>query len=376
MSRMRDTPGGEAPPGVSPRGGTPPLRRHLATLAVLALVLSACNPIYVARAGWAQARILSSRVPLTEVMTDPATDPVTRGKLRLAWDARQFAIDSLGFRNAGDAYTTLAELPSDTLALVLSAAHRDRLAFRTWWFPIAGRVPYRAYFSTSAAERARDTLEAEGFDTWLRPTAAFSTLGWFADPLYSSLLRLDEVALVETILHELAHNHLYLPGHSRFNESWATFAGFVGAIEFFCRREGGGPDTVRCLRARERWEDAMIVSRWVDGLEEEIRSFYAASDPTSEGFLEERDAVYAEGHRRFAEEVRPSLLHGGYDYLGREPLNNVTLLSRSLYFHRLPDFDALRADEGADLREVFTRIRVEAPGMTDPFDLLVLARDD
>jgi len=369
--------------GRSARGAT------MATVA-LALLLSSCNPVYVARAGWAQFRILSSRVPLTEVMTDPATDAVTRGKLRLVWDARKYAIDSLGFVNAGESYTSLARLQSDTLALVLTAAYQDRLAFRTWWFPIVGRVPYRAYFSLAAAERAQSDLEADGFDTYLRPTAAFSTLGWFADPLYSTLLRLDEVDLVETVLHELAHNHLYIPGGGRFNEAWANFAGHVAAIEFFCGREGGGPDTVKCLRARDRWEDAQDIARFVDGLESEIRALYArgaggsrggqgtgdgptavsAGDLSSEEILILRDEIYSRARDTFRSEVQPQLRASSYGYLGNETLNNATLLARSLYFHRLPEFGRLWEEWDGDFPSLLSWIREEAPRRDDPFEIV------
>lgn len=336
-------------------------------------VLAACNPVYVARAGWAQARILASREPLPQRMTDPDTDPVTRGKLRLAWDARQFAVDELGYRNAGDAYTTYAELPSDTLALVLSAAYRDRLEFRTWWFPITGRVPYRAYFSVEAGERARDEMEAEGFDTFLRPTGAFSTLGWFSDPLYSTILRQDEVGVVETVLHELAHNHLFIPGQGRFNESYATFAGHVAAIEFFCRREGGGPDTLKCRRARDRWADARTVSAYLMELEADIRRIYADRGVGSEEILDRRNRRYSRAFREFTDEVQPSLRASSYATLAGEELNNVTLLARTLYFHRLEDFERLRQDRGGDLRAMLAMLREEAPQRTDPFDLLDVA---
>jgi predicted aminopeptidase len=349
------------------------LPRFLPLLAAgaLGLVLGACNPVYVARAGWAQAQILASREPLPAVMADPNTDEATRGKLRLVWDARRFAIEELGFRNAGDAYTSVAHLPSDTLALVLSAAHRDRLAFRTWWFPVAGRVPYRAYFSESAALRARDALEAEGYDTYLRPTAAFSTLGWFADPVYSTMLRQDEVGVVTTVLHELAHNHLYLGGHGRFNESFASFAGYAAAIEFFCRREGGGHDTLKCLRARDRWHDARVVSRFLMALEEEVRAIYAREDLASAEKIERRNRSYAGALARFRGEVQPSLRATTYDYLAREELNNATLLARTLYFHRLDDFDRLwRGRWEGNLQALMAWLREEAPRRADPFEVL------
>ena len=343
---------------------------QILSLLVLAAILSGCNPLYVARAGIAQARILASREPMTQVMTDPETDPRTVGKLRLVHDARRFAIDSLGFRNAGESYTTVAHLPSDTLALILSAAYRDRLAFRTWWFPITGHVPYRAYFSVEGAERAQATLEAEGFDTYLRPTAAFSTLGWFADPLYSTLLRRDEVGVVETVLHELAHNHLFLPGQGRFNESWANFAGHTAAIAFFCRREGGGPDTLWCHRARDRWADARQVSRYLAALEAEIRAIYARTDLSSAQKIEGRDRIYLRGLEDFQNEVQPRLRATQYAYLASGKLNNATLLAQTLYFHRLDDFQRLLEVRGDDLAELVTWIREAVPKMNDPFEVL------
>lgn len=345
-------------------------RRFRLGLCFLVLALPACNPIYVARAGWAQARILASREPLTQVMTDPAVDPATRAKLRLVYDARLYAIERLGFQNAGDSYTSFAELPSDTLALVLTAAYRDRLEFRTWWFPITGRVPYRAYFSTSAGERARDEQERAGLDTYLRPTAAFSTLGWFADPLYSTLVRQNEVSLVETVLHELAHNHLYLGGQGPFNESYATFVGHAAAIEFFCGREGGGSDTVKCARARYLWADALDISDFIGALEGRVRELYARQGLTLEAILSEREALYREAQAEFTDEIQPRLRFATYGFLATEPLNNATLLSRSLYFHRLRDFDALWEGWEGEFSALMAWIRDEAPRRPDPFEIL------
>ncbi len=349
--------------------------------AILALfTLSGCNPVYVIRVGWAESKILRSRVPLTEIMADPATDPGERGKLRLAWDARRFAIAELGFRNAGESYTSLARLESDTLALVLTAAYPDRLALRTWWFPVAGRIPYRAYFSVEGAEEARDALERAGFDTYLRPTAAFSTLGWFADPLYSTMLNTDEVGVVETVLHELAHNHLYLPGRGRFNESFANFAGHVAAIRFFCRGEADGPSTLRCRRARARWEDAQDISLYIDALEREVVALLATpaapgrtgapGDEMDPALLIARDSLYAEARNDFEARVQPALRATSYSYLSAEPLNNATLLSRRLYHHRLPDFDALWQASGRDLATLLGWMREAAPGYDDPFEIL------
>ena len=106
---------------------------------------ASCSPLYVLRAGWEEARILTARRPIEDVIVDPDTDDRTRGKLTFARLARTFAIEELGL-DVGDSYTTYTRLDRDTLAMVLSAAEKDRLAARTWWFPVVGRVPYRGFF--------------------------------------------------------------------------------------------------------------------------------------------------------------------------------------------------------------------------------------
>lgn len=232
-----------------------PRSRKLGVAAIVILVAAAlgpatgCSPIYVIKAGWAEAKILRGRQPIPDVILSPETDERTRGKLTLAREAREFAMNELQL-DVGDSYTTYTELERDTLAMVLSAAHRDRLVARTWWFPVVGRVPYRGFFDLDDALNEQSKLEDEGFDTYLRPTSAFSTLGWFSDPLLSTILRYDEVELITTIIHELSHNHLFVPGRVRFNESFATWVGRTGAVEFFCTR----PGTKRWL-----WESSWMI---------------------------------------------------------------------------------------------------------------------
>jgi predicted aminopeptidase len=319
---------------------------------------------------------MRSREPLPDVMTDPSTDAATRAKLRLAWDARRFAVEDLGFQNVGDSYTSFAQLRSDTLAMVLSAAYVDRLELRTWWFPVVGRLPYRAYFSLEGGRDAEAELVEEGYDTYLRPTAAFSTLGWFADPLYSTILARDHVELVVTVLHELGHNHLYVPGQGRFNETFATFVGHSAAILFFCPEGEGGPVTVRCERARARWADAQDISRFVDDLEADVLALYAEHRARGEGatpeLLAARQVVFDSARADFVGRVQPALRASSYGFFATEPLNNATLLARTLYYHRLPEFDALWRSWDGDYAELLAWLRETAPDLEDPFDVLDL----
>jgi len=328
----------------------------------------ACSPVYVIKAGIAEAKILSARRPIHEVLADPATDADTRGKLAWVVEARRFAVERLGV-DAGEAYTMYTRLERDTLALVLSAAERDRLVPKTWWFPVVGRVPYKGYFDEGDARDAQQGLEEDGFDTYLRPTSAFSTLGWFNDPILSTVLRADEVDVVETVLHELSHNFLFVPGQVGFNESFATFAGRVGAIEFFCTRPASGPDSVKCARAQARWRDEQRFSAFLDELVDELRALYG-SDATREEKLRRREEVFAAALARFDAEVAPAFEDYGYGGFRRTPLNNATLLGRIFYYHRLADFQAMLDAHGGDLAAVMRTLAQGVGGVDDPFDLL------
>ena len=348
------------------------LRHGVVTLALLALCVGAgvaCSPTYVVRAGLAESRLLASRRPLGEVILDRSTDPRTRGLLTLAREARTFARDSLRL-DVGDAYTTYAELERDTLVLVLTAAYPDRLQPRTWWFPVVGHVPYRGYFDFEDAERERAALEAEGFDTWLRPASAFSTLGWFPDPLLSSLLRQGDVGMVETLIHELSHTHLFAPGQVRFNESFATFVGGVGAAEFFCRRAGGGPDTVKCARARARWRDAIRFSAFLDPLVSDLQELYADTTLSTADRLERREQRFRRARDAFIHELSPTFEASTFSSFLSAPLNNATLLSRMRYYHRLDDFQTFLDGHDGRLVRVIDSFRQAVEAGRDPFSLL------
>ena len=338
----------------------------------LAASCVACSPVYVVKAGIAEARILRARRPITEVLADSATDAPTRAKLAYVLEARRFAADELGI-DVGDSYTMYTRLDRDTLALVVSAAPKDQIAPVTWWFPIVGRVPYRGFFSVEDALEAESDLQAEGYDTFVRPTAAFSTLGWFNDPVLSSTLATDEVEVVTTVLHELAHQALFVPGQVGFNESFAEFVGRAAAIEFFCTRQGGGPDSVKCLRAQQRWRDEQRFSVFLGQFVSVLERLYGDPSLSFDEKVARREQVFAEALARFDTEVAPQLEGLTFAGFRRSPLNNATLMGRIFYYNRLPDFAALLEQNGGDLRAVLDLLATRAPDAEDAFDLLPLS---
>ncbi len=331
------------------------------TLLLVVLLTGACSPGYVLRAGYEEAKILRRRQPITRMVADPRTPPAQRAKLALVLEARGFAQRELKL-DVGDSYTTFSQLDSDTLALVLSAAHRDRFAPHTWWFPIVGRVPYKGFFSEEKARREIAKLEQRGLDTYLRPTSAFSTLGWFNDPLVSPLLRYDSVSLANTVIHELFHNTLYVPGQAAFNESLANFVGGRGAIQFFCAR-----DARLCEQARNEWHDEMLFGGFLSQVVGELEALYARRDLDRQGKLAAREEVFARARRLFAEGIRPRFRGRGVGSFERLPLNNATLISRRLYYQRLDLFERVFQRYGGNLQHTIAEIVRVARGSRDPY---------
>ena len=151
-------------------------------LVLLFLTPTGC---YLARESMGRENI-TQRQPIAKLIEDKRIDALERGKLSLVLAARQYAKDSIRLKT-NDSFTTYSRLDSDTLVLVLSAAYRDRLESYTWWFPIVGRVPYKGFFDFDEAKKAAKSFYDDGYDVALRPSSAFSTLGWFNDPLTARL---------------------------------------------------------------------------------------------------------------------------------------------------------------------------------------------
>lgn len=339
--------------------------RFVPLLLLLVATATACSPTYVMRAGWEQAKIMQRREPIARIIADPETDPVTRGKLELVLAARAYAADSLGL-NAGKSYTLYSTVPSDTLAMVVSAAEKDRFVAHTWWFPVVGRVPYKGFFELRDAQREAAKLEARGLDSYVRPTAAFSTLGWFTDPLLNTLLRYDSVSLGNTVIHEILHNEIYLGGEAMWNESFANFVGARGAIDFFCGRQG--PDGAQCRRARDEWEDDRLFGRFLSDLVARLEALYARPDLSREAKLAAREEIFTEARRRFRDEVQPQFrIRGSYGAFLNAPLNNATLIGRRLYYGRLDLFEEVYRSRGGNLRRTIDDVVVAVRGADDPY---------
>ena len=339
-------------------------------LLVLLYLLLAPTGRYLVRAAWEEARILARRRPITDMVDDSATSAATRQKLQIVLAARAFASDSIQLR-ARESFTTFSRLDHDTLVLVLSAAYRDRLKAYSWWFPVVGSVPYKGFFDFGAARTAARALDRQGFDVYLRPSAAFSTLGWFNDPLVSTSLHADSIDLANTVIHELTHNTFYAPGQAVFNESFANFVGARGSAWFF--RSRGQPDAAD--EADARWGDDKLMAHFWERLYHSIDSTYKTHPGDDSTHIRERiaarDTVYRRARTELVEFLGPQLHTIGPRVLERMRLDNAALMARRIYLTDLDLFDAVWVREGQDLKKTIAQIIALAKAKPkDPFGAL------
>ncbi len=329
-------------------------------LATFFLFLSACSPTYVLRAGYEEAKILWYRRPIVEVLARPGLDNTTREKLEMVLRVRQFVEQELDFKTGGS-YQTLTEIAQPPIVYVVTAAPHTKLEPYTWWFPIIGRVAYKGYFNQDEAKQEAQKLEALGYDTYIRPALAFSTLGWFSDPLLPHLLKYDGGTLANIIIHELFHTTFYLKGQSAFNESLANFAGHRGVIAFLTKEQGSESAVTR--QAVTVWESELAVANFLASAAERLKALYNSSLSEREK-LQQREQVFTEVQEEFRR--LPVTVRRGAD-LATIKLNNAVILQYLVYLQELALFERAYQENGQNLRNTLEKITKAARNGDDPF---------
>jgi predicted aminopeptidase len=323
------------------------------------------------RAAYEEGKILWRREPIEEALKKPDLDPKTRDKFELVLAAREYARDKLKF-NVKGSYASYSFVDRQTLSYVLMAVPKTDLKPYMWWFMIVGNVPYKGYFSQDEALAEAKRFEKDGYDTYIRTSAAFSTLGWFDDPLLAHLLRFDKVTLADTIFHELFHNTLYVGSAGAFNESLANFVGAHAAISFFRDRYGeGSPEH---LRAISEWQEELEFSRFLTDMAASLGELYAKKIPLKET-LRLRDEVFSRAQKSWAEEVKDRPDHR-YRSFAKVPLNNAVLAQHMLYLRDLDLFESVYQLNGKDLARSVASIKDIVKAGGDPYgDVRVLAQN-
>jgi len=311
--------------------------RTILTLGLCCL-LSSCYYVQAARG---QIEVLSKREPIDEILESPETEAELRRRLVLVQEARQFSVDELGLPD-NRSYRSYSDLERDYVVWNVFAAPEFSLEAREWCYPIVGCVSYRGYFSQDAANREARKLRQKGFDVAVGGVPAYSTLGNFNDPVLNTMMRWDDMKLVSTLFHELAHQVLYIKDDTAFNESFATAVEEIGIERWLAAK--GRPDDMAAYRAGKALHRRLVER--VNAAKEDLADYYRRDiDPDT---MRELKSARLE---QLASDVSAELRAAGrgeMHWLTGE-LNNARLLPMSLYDGQVPAFLALYADCGAEL---------------------------
>ena len=312
--------------------------------AIVSLALAGC---YVLQAARGQAAILVEREPIDRVVARTKTAADVRARLEQALVIREYASRELGLpRNRS--YTTYADIGRPYVVWNVFAAPEFSVEPTLWCFPIAGCVPYRGYFSESAAQRFALRLRHQGLDVHLGGATAYSTLGHFADPVLSTMIRFDDVNLASVIFHELAHQRVYVPGDSSFNEAFATAVEQEGLRRWLTAQDRRAD----LERYTERRRHFIAVNAEFAATRERLRTLYKSVPPAGA----ELAALRAAKQRTFDElgarlDALSKEWNDGIDYrnwLARD-LNNARLTAIATYYDCVPGFERILAESGGDL---------------------------
>ncbi len=309
-------------------------------LVLLVALLPGCESLrFYGQAVQGQLTILTGRQSVAHVLARPDTTDALRAQLRLVQDARAFAEVQLGLP-VGHRYESYVDLQRPYAVWSVFAAPQLSLEPAQWCYPVVGCAVYRGYLERAQAERFAAEQQQQGLEIYVGGVVGYSTLGWFDDPILSSFNRLRDDELIGLIFHETAHSLVFVPGDSRFNESFATFVEEEGLRQWY---EARGDAQGLAKARKERAMRADFV-RFVLGWRAQLETIYASSDSDASKLASKTRVLAA---MRQAYSTSEASFAGRYDRFINEQLNNAAFVTFSTYYTWVPAFAALHQRSGS-----------------------------
>jgi predicted aminopeptidase len=316
---------------------------------VLCALLGGC---YLMQAASGEYRLLHARVPIDALLADPGTQPALGARLRAAQAAREFASRELGLPDNAS-YRTYADIGRPFVTWNVVAAPEFSLHPRRWCFPVAGCVAYRGYFHERRARQLALELEARGFDVLVEGVPAYSTLGKFADPVISSMLRYDDDELAATIFHELAHQLIYVRNDSEFNEAFATTVEEAGLARWL-EHQGAAARIGRFHTGQEHQAELLAL---LNPARARLAALYESGAPVAELRAGKQQILAALAADIRALERRQGVRYPVYDEWIAAGLNNAQLAAVATYYECVPGFRRLLAAGNGELTRFYAAVR-------------------
>lgn len=329
-------------------------RKHVRNLLLLALViipLSACSTLgYYWQAASGHLAIMSKQQPINEVLAQPGIDNKLKQQLELAQRARDFASQELLLPD-NDSYRRFADLGRPFAVWNVVAAPELSLTPEHWCFLFVGCVSYRGYFAKQDADALAGTLQQQGMDVYVGGVAAYSTLGYFDDPLLNTMLKNDEAALVGLIFHELAHQVVYINDDSAFNEAFATAVEQEGVRRWFLAKRQAEPYQryVQELQFSREFYQLLRMTR------DQLRQCYAGSASITEKQIQKQ--VLLTGLKTNYQQWKNQSGYTRYDRWMQQDLNNAHLALVATYHELVPAFMTVLANHNGELAAFYQAVK-------------------
>lgn len=321
-------------------------------LIILTMTFPGCQSArYYGQAVWGHARIMFAQRPIAEVIEDPAAPGDLKEKLAYVLALREFAGNDLRLP-VGGAYLGYADLHRPYVVWNVFAAPELSLEPKTWCYPIAGCASYRGFFGRDEAESYAESLRRDGYDVFVSGVLAYSTLGWFDDPVLSTFLQLDNARLSALIFHELAHRMLYVPGDTPFNESFATAVEEEGMRRWAAA--GRAPGLLAEHERRQKLMDGFLSM--VSQRKSELNTIYASELPPDRKRIE-KAACFSALLNDFELEKRKIPEMARFEHWFASGLNNAGLATVAAYHDLVPAFQVILSRSQGDLAAFYEECR-------------------
>ena len=302
-------------------------------LSILVFLTSGCQLTYYMKSAWSQAKLLDKRIPIDKALEDPEISDKIKAKLRLAQEAREFAEKQLHLKPTKN-YTSYADLKRPYVSWIVRAAPAYELKHHYFSFPFVGKLPYKGFFSEQEAKLEAKKFPDTEYDTYVRGVSAYSTLGWFDDPLLNTMMHYKEHDLVNLIIHETVHATLYIKSQADFNERLATFIGNRGTELFYLGKEGDDSPTLKLIMTE--YSDDDLFSKFISRELDDLKQWYEKNKGTLDS--EKKNARLEDLKQRFQKNVLPKMKTNHFKKFPNQKLNNAKLLAYKTYVYDLSDF--------------------------------------
>jgi len=328
--------------------------RKLFALTISAAALLTLNGCYLAKQGTGLLRCQSRAVSIDKMLKRDDTTPETREFLLRVLDIRSFAMDSLGLKRNKN-YLNYVKTDRDYMVDVVTASRDDMFEMRKWWFPIVGSVTYKGFFDLKDAEKEASKIRKKGnYDVHIGKADAFSTLGFFSDPIYSFMANYSVYDLASLIIHEQTHATVFIKNQTQLSEETATFVGDVGGLLYVKDRFGEDSEEYRAAVLSK--EDYATYISLMRGLYSDLKELYK-SDSGREYKLAEKERAFADFRSRVTESYDSLFRTPRYEGLKRAKLNNAVIAVRMTYNLDMSLFYDLYNSRGNDLAAVVRELK-------------------